>query len=312
MTFHPDRPNEPIAFLNGEVIPVSQARLHVFDLGIAGGAAVTEMVRTFGHRPFRLGDHLERLEASCRAVGFTMPKSRNELQTLSEDIVAQNCRHIGAGEELGLILFVTAGLNPTYVGPSAARAQGLSLCVHTFPLPWELWQVKYALGLALAVPPVRNLPPEVIDPRIKHRSRLHWRLADRAAREIDPAAVALVLDQQGRLSETAAGNVCLVRQGVVCSPAPGTVLEGVSLTVVGELCGQLGIPFQRTDLTLDDALAAEECFVTSTPSCLLPVTRIDNALLGSGQPGPIFSRLLKGWSDLVGVDIARQGNASRA
>jgi branched-subunit amino acid aminotransferase/4-amino-4-deoxychorismate lyase len=298
--------NEPIAFLDDQFVPVSQARLHVFDLGVVGGVAVTEMVRTFRHALFRFDDHLARLAASCRSVGFVLPKPIAEIRALSEKIVSRNARLLDVADDLGLIIFVTAGLNPTYVGRDAARRRGATLGIHTFPLPWELWRDKFAAGLSLAVPNVRNIPPTVIDPRVKHRSRLHWWLADRAAREIDPLASALVLDDQGLIAETAAGNFCAVCNGVVCSPKPGTVLEGVSLAVVRELCERLRIPFERRDLTLVDALAAQECFVTSTPPCLLPVTRINATPIGDGAPGPLTQTLLQAWSDLVGVDIPAQ------
>src|SRR5262249_44097603 len=119
-------------------------------------------------------------------------------------------------------------------------------------------------------------------------------------------ASALVCDQHGFLAETAAGNFCVVRHGCVRSPKPGTVLEGCSLGVVRELCEQLQIPFERADLILEAALAADECFLTSTPPCLLPVTRINGKSIGAGQPGPITRKLLDVWSQSVGVDIAGQ------
>jgi len=297
---------EPIAFLDGEIVPISQARLHVFDLGVVGGAAVTEMIRTFAHQPFRLDDHLCRLDASLAAVGFSPPYSTARIRNLVTEVVQRNTALIGPASDLGIIVFVTAGWNPTYIGRSAALERGPSLGIHTFELPRELWRDKYTTGVSLTVPGVRNLPPDVIPPTIKHRSRLHWWLADRAARQIDPQSSALVLDQRGLISETAAGNVCLVRDGTIISPAPEFVLEGVSLQVVSELCQKIGMPFERADLTVNEALAAEECFVTSTPPCLLPVTRINGQPIGTGQPGPMISRLLAAWSDLVGVDIVAQ------
>src|SRR5262249_20622509 len=95
--------HEPIAYLDHRLVPVSEARLHVFDLGIVGGMAVTEMIRTFRHRPFRLSEHLMRLEQSCRRVGFEMPKPLSELASLAEEIVAHNVRLIADEDDLGLI-----------------------------------------------------------------------------------------------------------------------------------------------------------------------------------------------------------------
>lgn len=109
---------EPIAWLNGQQVGISQAKLSVFDLGVVMGASVTEMIRTFAHRPFRLDDHLGRLERSLQAVGFPTGVSPEELADVVLELVDHNARLIPAGHDLGITVFVTAGLNLTYLGRS--------------------------------------------------------------------------------------------------------------------------------------------------------------------------------------------------
>lgn len=306
--------NEPIAYLRDEFVPFSRAVLPVTDLGVVGGVAVAEMLRTFGHHLFRAEAHWERLAASLDVVGLSPNVSMNTLTEICNLLVAQHARANAARgvvsvqeygvQEYGVIVSVTAGLNPTYVGRDAAKAAGPTLFAHTFPLRQEVYQRQYREGIALVCPPVLAIPREVVPPTIKSRSRLHWRLAERAAHEIDPVASAILADSEGRLTETAFGNLCLVIEGEVLSPREGTVLEGISLQTVADLCAAEKIPFVRRDIWPDDLALADEAFVTSTPSGMVPVTRFESVPLGKGQPGPITIRLLRAWQRLVGQPFA--------
>ena len=305
---------EPIAYLNGQFVPISQAALSVFDLGIVAGASVTEMTRTFWHVPFRLKDHLDRLEQSLKLVGIDPRLSQDELFSICERVVSENHRLIPAEYDLGLIVFVTAGQNLTYLGLSElSRARTPSVCVHTFPLPFELWAERYETGLHLATTTIGSLPDDVIDTRIKHRSRLHWHLADIQAKKVDPSAMAVLLDQDGYLTETATGNICVVEGSTIVTPSHH-VLHGISRDVVADLAMSLGLTFASARVTPDELARASEAFLTSTPHCMLPVTRFNNRPIGQGVPGPVFQQLISAWSKLVGLDIIgqmREGAKSR-
>ncbi len=297
---------EPVAYLSGRYVPISQAALHAFDLGVVGGASVTEMVRTFRHKPFRLDQHLSRLENSLKLVGFDPQLSLSELNGICERIVAENSELIPAHHDLGLIVFVTAGLNLTYLGRAGAGRVGKStVCVHSFPLPFELWADKYETGIHLVTVNTRNIPDNVIDSRIKHRSRLHWHLADREAKQIDAGAMAVLTDDEGHLTETATGNVCVVSGHTIVTP-PTHVLEGISRDFVSELASSLGLTLVRGHVSADDLAESDEAFLTSTPHCLLPVTKFDGRVIGEGTPGPVYQQLIEAWSQVVGVDIVGQ------
>jgi branched-subunit amino acid aminotransferase/4-amino-4-deoxychorismate lyase len=84
------------------------------------------------------------------------------------------------------------------------------------------------------------------------------------------------------------------------------VLHGISLSEMIELAQRMGIPFKYRDLTVDDVATADEVMLSSTPLCLLPVTRFNNRPIGSGAPGPIFARIMDAWSEAVGIDIVQQ------
>jgi branched-subunit amino acid aminotransferase/4-amino-4-deoxychorismate lyase len=299
--------NEPLVYLSGRLLPASAAHLAIYDAGIVLGATVTEMTRTFRGKLFRLGDHLDRLFRSLRYVRVDIGLTKQELASISEELVAHNARLLDDGDELGLIHFVTPGEYKAYAG-SAGAAPRLTptVCLHTFPLPFELWATKAQTGAHVVTPSIRHVPPQCYDPKVKYRSRMHYYLADKEAQLADADAVALLLDLDGNVTETSGANFLLVERGTIVSPTLRNTLPGISRATVIELAAELGIPFVERDLQVFSVMNADEAFLASTPYCLLPVTRINGVQIGDGKPGPIMNRLLAGWSERVGLDIGAQ------
>jgi branched-chain amino acid aminotransferase len=289
------------------MVPASQAHLAIYDAGVVLGATVTEMTRTFGHKLFRLDDHLARLFRSLRYVRFDIGLSQQALAEVSNELVAHNARLLSPGGELGLIHFVTAGEYPMYAGMAGQVTRGApTVCVHTFPLPFALWAEKMRRGMHLITPSIRHVPPQCYDPKMKYRSRMHYYLADQEARLADPEAAALLLDLDGNIAETSGANFLMVDRGTIVSPTLRNTLPGISRQTVIELAAELGIRFIERDIQVFNAVNADEALLASTPYCLLPVTRINGITIGDGRPGPVHRRLLSRWSELVGLDIQRQ------
>jgi branched-subunit amino acid aminotransferase/4-amino-4-deoxychorismate lyase len=306
---------EPLAYLNGRICPISQTALSIFDMGLVMGASITEMARTFEHKCFRLREHIDRLYRSLRFVGFEIDLSREALADLAHELVEHKARLVPAHHDLGVSVFVTAGTSPTYTGLAGlATARKPTICVHTFPLPFELWAEKYSAGQHLVVPSIRHMPPECLDPKIKSRSRMHWYLADEQARLVDPAASALLLDRGDNVTETSTANFFIVREQAILTPTPRNTLQGISQLVVAELAAHLELDYQECDFQVYDVINAEEAFTSSTPYCILPVTRVNQKAVGQGVPGPVYRSLLRAWSQMTGVEIdeqMRRGAAER-
>jgi branched-subunit amino acid aminotransferase/4-amino-4-deoxychorismate lyase len=298
---------EPLVYLNGAMVPASQAHLAIYDAGVVLGATVTEMTRTFHRRPWRLGEHLDRLFRSLRYTRMNIGLSKEQLAGISQEVVEHNARLLDGGGELGLIQFVTAGEYPTYAGMAGRPARTTpTVCVHTFPLPFELWARKMQTGAHLVTPSIRHVPPQCYDPKMKYRSRMHYYLADQEARLVDPDASALLLDLAGNVTETSGANFFIVERGTIVSPTTTNTLPGVSRAMVLSLAEKLGIPFEERDFQVYNVVNAEEAFITSTPYCLMPVTKINGLPIGDGKPGGIFRLLLAAWSAEVGLDIEKQ------
>jgi branched-subunit amino acid aminotransferase/4-amino-4-deoxychorismate lyase len=136
---------------------------------------------------------------------------------------------------------------------------------------------------------------------------MHYYLADIAAHKQDPQARAILLDRHGHVAETATANVLAYRRGEgLVSPPRETILPGLSLMFARELSELLGIGFVERDLEIEDLLSAEEVLLTSTPNCLLPVSRVNGKPIGDGRPGQVFQRLIAAWNEALGLDIVAQ------
>lgn len=299
--------DEPVVYLNGEFLPQASAGLSLTDAGFVQGAAVAEQLRTFGGELFHLEGHLARLEQSLEIIGVNPSVSWEDLAEISLELVARNHRLLAPDDDLGLSVFVTPGEYPSYTSPGPIRP---TVCLHTYPLPFRLWAAKYRTGQILRTTEIRQVPPQCWPPALKCRSRMHYHLADRFADAAEPGARALLLDLDGWVTEASTANLLIYRaeEGLI-SPPPSTVLQGISLNVASQLAESLGIPTIHRGLRLEDVLEADEVLLSSTPLCLLPVTRVDGHSIGRGSPGEQFQRLMAAWSGIVGIDIIAQALA---
>ncbi len=305
--------DEPVAYLNGRILPASQLAVSPVDTGFLQGAAVAEQLRTFAGKLFCLDEHFARLERSLQIAEIEPPQTRAELAATAEELVARNRRLLDPADDLGLSIFITPGLHPAYAAPGldpegVGRDLGEpTVCLHTYPLPFAQWAQKYHTGQSLVTTGVEQVPAACWPPALKCRSRMHYYLADRKAAKIEAGARALLLDRDGWVTETSTANILVYSSGQgLVSPPQETVLSGISLGAIARLARQLGIPLSYRRLSPADVAGAEEVLLSSTPWCLLPMTRFNGRPIRSGVPGPVFGRLLAAWGETVGVDIAGQ------
>ncbi|QDT97478.1 aminotransferase class IV [Gimesia aquarii] len=298
---------EPQAYLNGAYIPFSEAKLSVTDLGIVYGAAVTEMIRTFAHQLFMLDEHLDRLYSALEYACIEPVPQKSELRQVCETVIEHNARLLPPEHDLGLTVFITAGHNLPYLGLSELEmCRTPTVCVHSFPLAFELWDQKYNTGQYLQKAEGQQLNKSIFDPRIKSRSRIHLYRADKLVRKENPQASALLFDQSGFAAETTIGNFYLVKDNIIKTPRPEYVLGGISQTVLAQFTKQLGLYYEETDISSNAIIDADEALTSSTAYCLMPVTHFNSQPISDGRPGPVFQKLLSAWSQSVGVDIVEQ------
>ncbi len=283
-------------WLNGNLLPLSEAAIPVNDHGLLYGDGVFEGIRFYHKRPFRLQRHLQRLERSARAIVLDIPYDAKQLSDAIEQLIA------AGGRESGYIrLMVTRGagllgLNPTVCGrPNVIIiADQLSLVKNE----------SRESGARVIVSSVRRLAVDGLDPRIKSLNYLNHILAKIEANHagVDEA---VLLNAQGRVAEGTADNLFIVRSGTLMTPpASEGALEGITRELILDLAQAEGIAVSITPLGVYDLYTADECFLTGTGAELIPVASVDCRRV-SHCPGPIFEMLQQRFFSVIDNECGR-------
>lgn len=298
----------PVAYRDGRFVPFGEAGLAVHDAGFVSGATVVDNARTYRQRLFRWADHLARFRRDCRDCYIPLDRTDAELTAVAGELVARNAALLPAGGELHLVTFATPGPLGVYVGEAANGPPTLGMA--TYPLPVGRYRRFFADGVTLAVAGVQSsAPDDLLPPRAKHRSRLHWHVADHRVRDRHPGGQAVILTPDG-VGDTAVGGIVAVLGGrTVAIPPAGRVQESISVRVAAELAETLGLAVEERAIDLR-AVGDEvsELLLCGTGFGVAGVRRLVGP---AGErafpwPGPVYQRLLAGWSELVGVDVAGQ------
>lgn len=283
-----------LAYQNGQFVPATQLSIPVHDAGFVWGATVTDRVRTFSGRLFRTEEHLRRFRKSCASARIPLVETDAQLMAVSENLVDANR---GDGE-LSVVWIATPGPLANFASTEPAEPTRPTLIAYTLPIDASRAARLQKSGVSLFALPADG----AVDPRIKHRSRLAWWITKGKVHERDPDAQPLLLDPHcGYVLETPSSNLLAVMDGQIISPPVGTVLEGVSLGVVKELCERLGLPFWRDNLEREDLSDASELLLTNSTDCIVGVSRLDGEPVPF--PGSVLNSLIGAWSELVGVDL---------
>lgn len=291
------RMSTPVAYLNGRWVEAAELAIPIADLGFTMGVTVTERLRTFGGRVFRQAEHLARFSHSLSIVGLP-PEIASQVDVAIGEYLSRNNSIRGPDDDWAIVAFATPG-----------SGDGPTVCVHGLPLPFHEWAAFYDAGLHARVSDVRQVPANCWPTELKCRSRMHYYLAEKQTRAHDPQARAILLDQDGIVGKCSTANIVVYRHGEgLVTPSYSKVLPGVTVSVVEELAGGLGVPFQQRDITSEELKSADEVWLTSTSICVLPVVLCDDTPIGTGVPGPLYRRMLTAWNDLVGLDVPQQAS----
>jgi branched-chain amino acid aminotransferase len=301
----PENTNERMAWFNGELMPESEVRISFRDRGWLFGDTAFDVARTFGGKPFRLREHVERLYRTLAYLHIDAGMTSDEMCRISEQVVEANLPLLEPDRDYWVGQRISRGLMPLD-GEEIGRP-GPTIVVDCTPLPLSSRASDFHVGIEVVVPSVRRTPPEAMSPRAKMCNYINLVLGDLEAKSRNPRAWAVLLDVSGNLAEGLGSNIFLVRDGALLTPRSDFVLPGISRDVVMQLAAELEIPCLESDVSLYDAYNADEAFLTSTSLCLCPVRSINGTAMNDGAiPGPVTARLTAAYRDLVGFDFVEQ------
>lgn len=300
------RANERIVYFNGRYVPESEARVPFRDSSWVYGDGAFDMTRSFGHRIFRLADHIERFYRSLKYLRIDPGLSPNEMIAISEEVFERNRHLLGPSDDYWLGQRVSRGIKQ--VEGDNWDHYGPTVIVECMPLPLAQRAKLFRDGIKVMTPSLRRTAPDAITPRAKTHNYLNLIVASQEVHSVDPEAWAVLLDVHGNLAEGQGSNIFLVKDGELTTPREQFVLPGVSRRTVIELARELGIPVREADLDLYDAYNADEAFLTSTSLCICPVRSINGNPIGpKGQVwGPITTALKDAYVRLVDFDFVKQ------
>ncbi|MFZ9345770.1 MAG: D-amino acid aminotransferase [Burkholderiaceae bacterium] len=282
---------DPTVYLNGEWLPLSQAKVSVLDRGFVFGDGIYEVVPAYGRKPFRLESHLRRLVRSLDAIRISNPFNHTGWTALFQEAITRN-----QGDDQFVYVQVTRGV--------AKRDHG-------FPSP-EVTPTVFAMSTPFHPPntQMREKGVEVVslpDERwlhcdIKSIALLGNVLARQAA--TDRGATEAIMFRDGFLTEGAACNIWMIKDGVLCAPLKNhLVLEGVRYGLMEEVAEKLQIPVQIRRIRQAEVSTADELLMTSATKEVLPIVRMDQRPVGhpshAGTPGPLYKRIRQAYDDVI-------------
>ncbi len=282
--------NDALCYLNGEVLPISQAKVSVLDRGFIFGDGIYEAVPVYGRRLFRFDEHMARLGRSLAKLRIPNPAGRDEWLARSRSLVSATFEATGAEDQL-VYIQVTRGVaprdhvmppgltptvfmmaNPMKPATPEQRHQGVA-CITARDFRWERGDIKSIslLGNVLA----RQM-------------------------SADHGALETIMFRDGFLTEAAASNVWVVHEGALLGPPKSEhVLEGIRVDLLRELCEDCGIAYNLRPIPEADVHSADEVLLSSATKEVLPVTKIDGEPVGHGalrgKPGPVYARLYEAY-----------------
>jgi len=304
---------ELTVYLNGKLIPESQATISINDSGFTLGDTVYEAARTFDGVPFKLNAHLERLYRSLAYVRINPGLSPAEMEETVREVVERNRSTIRT--DFWVYIYISRGIyvdNIRHFMPATLEERPPTVVIAPKRLPFASLAQGYRNGVHAVVPSTRHTPTRCLDPKLKTCSRMHLVLAEYEAKQVDPKAWSMILDVNGNIAENKSGNVFIIKNGKLFTPTTGSALAGVTRGTVLEIAEDLGIPVHETTMQPYHAITADEAFFTSTGYCIMPIVKVNNIPLGDGKPGPVVKKLLAGWSKRVNLDIVAQAESQAA
>ena len=282
-----------VIWLDGEMVPWRDAKVHVLTHTLHYGMGVFEGVRAYatqqGPAIFRLREHTDRLFNSAHIMNMKMPFSKDQIDAAQKAAVAEN-------------KLPSAYIRPmVFYGSEGMGLRAANLKVHVMVAAWE-WGAYLgaeALEKGIKVRTSSYTRHHVNISMCKAKANGHYINSMLALNEALSAGEALLLDPEGYVAEGSGENIFLVKDGVIFTPELTSCLDGITRKTLIQLAEDCGYKIIEKRITRDEVYIADEAFFTGTAAEVTPISELDGRAIGSGQRGPVTEKLQKLYFDLV-------------
>lgn len=271
-----------ICYLNGDYLPLDQARVSVLDRGFIFGDGVYEVIPAYGGNLFRLRQHLQRLHNSLEAIRLSNPLNNTQWQTLLQTLVEKN-QHAPESDQ-SIYLQVTRGVaQRDHRFPKNTPATVFAMSHPLAPVAMEKLQTGVA---AITLDDIRwrycYIKTIALLPNILLKQQA-----------IEKQATEAILVRNSEVTEGSASNLFIVKDGVIKTPAKSEyLLPGITRDLIVELAQKNRLPCEECRITETELHAADEIWLSSSTKEILPVTRLDDKTVGNGKAGPLWQKMI--------------------
>lgn len=276
-----------IAWVEGELVPLAQARVPLLDEGFMRSDLTYDVPSVWDGRFFRLDDHISRLEASCAKLRLKLPLPREEVKRILVEMVAKS-----GIRDAFVEMIVTRGLKGVRGNKLEDLVNNIYMLVQ--PYVWVMEpEVQPVGGSAVVARTVRRVPPGSIDPTVKN---LQWGDLVRGLFEAEDrgATYPFLTDGDANLTEGSGFNIVLAKDGVLYTPDRG-VLQGITRKSVIDVAKSNGIEIRVEHVPVEMAYNCDEIFMCTTAGGIMPITTLDGQPVNGGKIGPITKVIWDGY-----------------
>ncbi len=271
-----------VAYMDGQYLPMSEAKIPVLDYGLLHSDATYDVVHVWNGAFFRLDEHIDRFFSGLKKLHMTIPY--NKLQVAE---ILHNCVALSGLQNSYVEFICTRGMSPTFSrDPRDAVNRFIAFAI---PFGSVANPEQMERGLHAAIADIVRVPPQSVDPTVKNYHWLDLVNGLYAAYERG-ADTAILVDASGNISEGPGFNIFSVADGEISTP-DHSVLMGITRQTILDISRMEQIKCVAADVSPSELRRADEVFITSTAGGVMPVTKIDATPIGSGSPGPITRQI---------------------
>lgn len=283
------------AWMNGEIMPISDAKISVTDWGLTRSDITYDVVHVWEGKFFRIDDYLGRFMISIEKLRLDIPQSRDEIKRILHEMVS------ASGLQSAYVSMVASRGTPSIAGTRDPRLCDNHFYAWVVPFVWVIKPEVAKRGAhVLLAGGATRIGTNSVDPTVKN---YHWGDMTKGLFEAldEGYDTAVLLDDKGFVTEGPGFNIFAIVDGKVITPRCG-MLEGITRKTVLEICAELNLPHEVKDITANEFLSADEVFTATTAGGPVPVTRVNKRILGNDTPGPISEKITKTYWDWHGRD----------